>query len=804
MSNITTGTLKSPVDGLELSTILGEADSPRGVVQIVHGMAEHKERYIPFIEYLVKNGYNCIISDIRGHGDSVKSQEDLGYFYKGGGKAVIKDMVAICKFAKSKWPGLPVFMLGHSMGSLATRVFLKKYSRMLDGAILSGPPTKQGAIGAAKLLCAVNTLFCGSRHRSKLIDGLAFGKYNEGFDDSTEQFRWLSTNKENVARYTADPKCGYVFTDNGFKGLFYLQQKAYTGGWKKKNKGMPLCIFCGGDDPCVGGEKKLNSTVKFLKDKKFKVSAQTYPGLRHEILNETGNQQVYRDMLGTLNQWTPKNAEALKNKKYIIALDQGTTSSRAIVFDRNKNIVSMAQKEFAQHYPKPGYVEHDAEEIYNTQMSVLAEALRKGGIKPAEVAAIGITNQRETTVMWDKKTGKPVYNAIVWQCRRTAEMCDRLKERGLAPMIQQKTGLIVDAYFSATKIKWLLENVKGLRQRAENGEILFGTIDTWLIWKMTGGKAHVTDYTNASRTMLFNINTLQWDKDILRLLDIPACILPEVVSSSRVNGTYEIGGVKIPIAGVAGDQQASLFGQGCFEEGDAKNTYGTGCFMLMNTGKKPMLSDNGLLSTIGIGIEGHMRYAVEGSVFVGGAVIQWLRDELKILSNASQSEQIATSLKDNGGVYFVPAFTGLGAPYWDMYARGAIYGITRGTKREHIIRAAVESMAFQSDDLIKAFESATGLRLKELKVDGGASANNFLMQFQSDISNLNIIRPATLETTALGAALLAGIGVGLWTIDDLKQSNDKNETFKPTMNDAERSALKENWKTAVSNTLTNK
>lgn len=488
-------------------------------------------------------------------------------------------------------------------------------------------------------------------------------------------------------------------------------------------------------------------------------------------------------------------------KKYVIALDQGTTSSRAIVFDKERNIVSLAQQEFAQHYPQPGWVEHDATEIFTSQMVVLQESILKAGIAPEEIAAIGITNQRETTILWDKETGMPVHNAIVWQCRRTADICERIKAEGLAPMIRRKTGLLIDAYFSATKIKWMFDNIPGLRERAKQGKILFGTVDTWLIWKMTGGKAHVTDYTNASRTMLFNINTLEWDKELLEVFDIEPSILPKVVSSGEIYGTYNIQGCDIPISGIAGDQQAALFGQCCFNSGDAKNTYGTGCFLLMNIGDRPKICDNGLLTTIGIGLKDRLMYAVEGSVFVGGAVIQWLRDEMKLINESRDSEYFATKIEDNGGVYFVPAFTGLGAPYWDMYARGAIVGITRGTRREHIIRAAVESMAFQTDDLIKAVETGADTKMTSLKVDGGACANNFLMQFQSDVSRLSIVRPYMRETTALGAAMLAGLTVGFWNnINELETDLGKT-VFEPKISEEESQKLTGGWHKAVERVL---
>ena len=488
-------------------------------------------------------------------------------------------------------------------------------------------------------------------------------------------------------------------------------------------------------------------------------------------------------------------------KKYIIALDQGTTSSRAIVFDKQQNIVSLAQQEYKQIYPQPGFVEHDPMDIFTSQMVVLQEAVLKAGINPKEIAGIGITNQRETTILWDKNTGEPVFNAIVWQCRRTGYICDELKSKGYEEIFRKKTGLVIDAYFSATKIKWILDNVEGVRERAQRGEILFGTVDTWLIYKMTGGKVHVTDYTNASRTMLFNIHTLCWDKEILELLDIPECILPKVLSSSEIYGTYNIQGAEIPICGIAGDQQAALFGQRCFNKGQAKNTYGTGCFLLMNTGREIPKENGGLLTTIGIGLKDNISYCVEGSVFVGGAVIQWLRDEMGFMENSSQSEELAGSVPDNGGVYFVPAFTGLGAPYWDMYARGGIFGLTRGSKKEHIIRAAVESMAYQTNDLISAIEQVSGIKMNELKVDGGASRNNFIMQFQSDISSLEIFRPENTETTALGAALLAGKAVAFYS-DGQINTPQSGLTFKSAMEEEKRNILLAGWHDAVSRTLT--
>lgn len=489
-------------------------------------------------------------------------------------------------------------------------------------------------------------------------------------------------------------------------------------------------------------------------------------------------------------------------KKYVLALDQGTTSSRAIIFDKNQKIVAMAQKEFTQIYPKEGWVEHDAVEIYSSQYGVMIEAIVKSGIDPAEIAGIGITNQRETTVLWDKTTGRPVYNAIVWQCRRTADICDGLVARGLDKYIKESTGLVVDAYFSGTKIKWILDNVEGVREKAEKGEILFGTIDSWLVYKLTGGKVHVTDYTNASRTMLFNIHTLEWDKKLLEELDIPASILPQVLPSSHIYGYADIQGVSIPISGIAGDQQAALFGQRCFEKGDAKNTYGTGCFLLMNTGTTPYQSNSGLVTTIAVGIEGKVEYALEGSVFVGGAVIQWLRDEMRFLTESRDAEYYAQKVSDTGGVYLIPAFTGLGAPYWDMYARGAIVGITRGTKREHIIRAAQESIAYQSLDLVKAMEKDTGMALNVLNVDGGASRDAFLMQFQADILDKKVQRPIVKETTALGAAYLAGLATGLWNSrDELKTGDWCDKIFTPDMTEEKREKLVKGWHKAVGRSL---
>ena len=489
-------------------------------------------------------------------------------------------------------------------------------------------------------------------------------------------------------------------------------------------------------------------------------------------------------------------------KKYIIALDQGTTSSRCILFDREQNIVEMAQKEFTQHYPHPGWVEHDPMEIYSSQYGVLMEVLAKSGVDVREVAGIGITNQRETTIVWDKTTGRPVYNAIVWQCRRTAPLCEELKaDRDFTAYVKDHTGLLVDAYFSATKIRWILDNVPGAREKAGAGELLFGTVDSWLIWKLTGGAVHVTDYTNASRTMLYNIRDLCWDKRICDRLSIPACMLPEVRNCSEIYGTMNIQGVEVPIAGIAGDQQAALFGQTCFEPGEAKNTYGTGCFLLMNTGSRLYQSKNGLLSTIAIGLDGRVQYALEGSVFVGGAVVQWLRDELHLITESADTEYFARKVRDNGGVYVVPAFTGLGAPYWDMYARGAIFGLTRGTGRNHIIRAALESIAYQTCDVLHAMEEDTGLPLRELRVDGGASANNFLMQFQADIVDRTIRRPMIRETTALGAAYLAGLATGVWRdLDDIRSQWTLDRLYEPQMPAGQRETLLAGWHKAVGRT----
>ena len=490
-------------------------------------------------------------------------------------------------------------------------------------------------------------------------------------------------------------------------------------------------------------------------------------------------------------------------KRFVMALDQGTTSSRAIIFDDEQHIVSVAQKEYRQIFPHVGWVEHNPMDIYNTQVDVLVESLTSSNIPASEIAAIGITNQRETTIVWDKKTGEPVYNAIVWQCRRTAAICEELKKiPGFSDYVRENTGLLIDAYFSATKLKWILDNVEGVRARAERGELLFGTVDTFLTWKLTRGEAHVTDVTNASRTMMFSIKTLQWDKHILEVLGIPECMLPKVCSSSEVYGYAKINGVNIPVAGIAGDQQAALFGQACFEPGDTKNTYGTGCFLLMNTGRKLCYSKNGLVTTIAIGIDGEVQYCLEGSVFVGGSVIQWLRDGLKIIADSKETEAMALSVPDNGGVYIVPAFTGLGAPYWDMYARGAIFGLTRGTDRNHIARAALEAIAFQTHDLYEALAADSGIEKRAIKADGGASANNFLMQFQADINGTAVMRPTIRETTALGAAYLAGLATGVWkNRDEIKQSWTLDRKYLPEMGDNDREKLLAKWSKAVKRSL---
>ena len=489
--------------------------------------------------------------------------------------------------------------------------------------------------------------------------------------------------------------------------------------------------------------------------------------------------------------------------KYIMSLDLGTTSCRSILFDKKGQICSVAQKEFTQYFPEPGWVEHDAEEIWATQKGLMFEALEKLGVEMSDVAGIGITNQRETTVVWDKHTGRPICKAIVWQCRRTAEYCDELKAQGLADMFREKTGLVLDAYFSGTKLKWILDNVDNARERAEAGDLLFGTIDTWIIWKLTHGKVHVTDYSNASRTMLFNIHTLEWDEEILKILDIPRQMLPEVKPSSYLYGHTEarIFGEEVPIAGAAGDQQCALFGQTCFAPGEAKNTYGTGGFMLMNTGEKPVASKNGLVTTIAWGVDGKVEYALEGSIFVAGAAIQWLRDQLGLIRDSAESETLAKAVPDTNGCYMVPAFVGLGAPHWDQYARGAIVGLTRGTNRNHIVRATLESLAYQVTDVLKAMEEDSGIKLGTLAVDGGACANDFLMQFQADIINTVVARPKTIETTAMGAAYLAGLAVGYWqSKGESKENHSIACQFNPNMEETHRAKLLDGWKKAVKST----
>jgi glycerol kinase len=492
-------------------------------------------------------------------------------------------------------------------------------------------------------------------------------------------------------------------------------------------------------------------------------------------------------------------------KKYVLALDQGTTSSRAILFDQGSNIVAVSQKEFTQIYPKAGWVEHNADEIWGTQIGVVAEVMAKAGIDGKDIAAIGITNQRETTVVWDRHTGKPVYNAIVWQSRQTAYICDELKAKGLEPLFRQKTGLVVDAYFSGTKVKWILDNVEGAREKAAKGDLLFGTIDTWLIWKLTGGNVHVTDYSNASRTLMYNIRELKWDEELLEALTVPAQMLPAVRPSSDIYGYTDANvflGASVPISGAAGDQQAALFGQTCFQPGMAKNTYGTGCFMLMNTGDALYDSKNGLLTTIAWGIEGKVEYALEGSIFVAGAAVQWLRDGLKILEAAPDSEYFAQKVADADGVYVVPAFVGLGAPYWDMKARGAILGLTRGTSKAHIVRATLDSLAYQTKDVLSAMEADSGIKLQALKVDGGAVANNLLMQFQADILGVPVDRPQVTETTALGAAYLAGLAVGFWSNkEDLVQNWQLDARFEPKMEEVQREKLYKGWQKAVKRSM---
>ncbi len=486
--------------------------------------------------------------------------------------------------------------------------------------------------------------------------------------------------------------------------------------------------------------------------------------------------------------------------RYIMALDAGTTSNRCIIFNEKGEMCSVAQKEFTQIYPRAGWVEHDANEIWATQIGVAQEAMAKLNLKANDIAAIGITNQRETTVVWDRKTGEPVCHAVVWQCRRTSAYCDSLKEKGLADIYRKKTGLVIDAYFSGTKIRWILENVPGARERAEKGELCFGNVDSWLIWKLTGGRVHVTDYSNASRTMLFNINSLQWDDEILAELDIPRSMLPEVKESSCVYGMTEpsIFGAEIPIAGAAGDQQAALFGQTCFEPGDVKNTYGTGAFMLMNVGEKPVYSTNGLVTTIAWGLDGRVSYALEGSVFIAGAAIQWLRDEMHLIESAAESSAYAEAVEDTGGCYVVPAFAGLGAPYWDQYARGVVVGLTRGVNKHHFVRATLESLAYQSADLLRAMQQDAGKKITELKVDGGACQNDFLMQFQADIINAKVQRPKCVETTAMGAAYLAGLAVGYWkTKDEVILNRTVGRVFSPDMEANKRQRLLKGWAKAV-------
>lgn len=492
-------------------------------------------------------------------------------------------------------------------------------------------------------------------------------------------------------------------------------------------------------------------------------------------------------------------------KKYVLALDQGTTSSRAILFDQESAIVAVAQKEFTQIFPKPGWVEHNADEIWSSQISVVAEVVAKAGISVADVAAIGITNQRETTVVWDKATGKPVYNAIVWQSRQTMDICNDLKDKGLETVFRQKTGLVIDAYFAGTKVKWILDHVEGARARAERGELLFGTIDTWLIWKLTAGKVHVTDYSNASRTLMYNIRELKWDEELLAVLTVPAGMLPQVRPSSEVYGTTDPGvflGAAVPIAGAAGDQQAALFGQTCFQPGMAKNTYGTGCFMLMNTGDRVFESKNGLLTTIAWGLDGKVEYALEGSIFVAGSAVQWLRDGLKLIDAAPDSEYFAKKVSDAEGVYVVPAFVGLGAPYWNMTARGAILGLTRGTTKAHVVRATLDSMAYQTKDVLSAMEADSAITLQALKVDGGAVVNNILMQFQADILGVPVDRPQVTETTALGAAYLAGLAVGVWNNKEELIQNWKLDTrFEPQMAAAQSAKLYTGWQKAVKRSM---
>ncbi|MFT5676531.1 MAG: glycerol kinase [Paraglaciecola sp.] len=491
----------------------------------------------------------------------------------------------------------------------------------------------------------------------------------------------------------------------------------------------------------------------------------------------------------------------MAEKKYIVALDQGTTSSRSVILDHDANIVSVSQREFTQIYPQAGWVEHDPLEIYATQSSTLVEVLAQAEITSDQIVGIGITNQRETTIVWNKSTGKPIYNAIVWQCRRTASICDELKKQGLEEYVRENTGLLLDPYFSGTKIKWILDNVEGAREQADAGELLFGTVDTWLVWKMTQAHDHVTDYTNASRTMLFNINTLEWDDKLLKALDIPFSMMPEVKPSSSIFGETNIGGkggTRIPISGIAGDQQAALYGQMCVEKGQAKNTYGTGCFLLMNTGNEKVSSKNGLLTTLACGRDGKPSYALEGSVFMGGATIQWLRDEMRLINDAHDAEYFATKIESSNGVYVVPAFAGLGAPYWDPYARGTIVGLTRGTGANHIIRAALESIAYQTQDVLDAMQADSGIKLASLRVDGGAVANDFLMQYQADILNTKVLRPKVTEVTALGAAYLAGLAVGYWdSLDEVANKAVIERSFNPCADDGKRQQRYKGWKRAV-------
>jgi glycerol kinase len=492
-------------------------------------------------------------------------------------------------------------------------------------------------------------------------------------------------------------------------------------------------------------------------------------------------------------------------KKYVLALDQGTTSSRAILFDKEGKIVDIAQREFKQIFPKPGWVEHNANEIWSSILGVMAEVLNNRNVSPKEIASIGITNQRETTVIWEKDTGKPIYNALVWQSRQTDSICEELKTNGYSDLFREKTGLLIDAYFSGTKVKWLLDNVEGAREKANEGKLLFGTIDTWLIWKLSGGKAHVTDYTNASRTLMYNIHELKWDEELLKILDIPSSLLPEVRPSSEVYAqtvNYHFFGEEVPIAGAAGDQQAALFGQACFDKGMAKNTYGTGCFMLMTTGEEAVKSDHGLLTTIAWGLDGKIEYALEGSIFVAGSAIQWLRDGLRMLKSAAETEQYASKVASTDGVYMVPAFVGLGTPYWDSEVRGAVFGLTRGTEKEHFIRATLESLAYQTRDVLEAMVADSGIDVKALRVDGGAVANNFLMQFQSDILDVPVDRPEVQETTALGAAYLAGLAVGFWKDkEEISKQWHIDRTFNPEMAHEDRDELYTGWKTAINATM---